>query len=158
MAQLVEYNPVAAGSDAEGTLARVTAADHLVLPGGLQAVDGDREVNPSCCCGLEDWRDWIEFVRSGQSPWLGHDPAPWLESAGGVVRAWSDGGMNGPASDAFAVEFEREQFVAAVDRVGRDLSEFLSRVGEWSRTVGVADPAALCGKLDACFNINGAHG
>jgi hypothetical protein len=93
IAQLVGYNQVEAEPTVEGLLATAIVAESLVLPGGVQASAGEHEINPSCCCGLEEWRAWLECLESGGSPWMGHDPAPRIEWAGEVVRVWSDGGL-----------------------------------------------------------------
>jgi hypothetical protein len=50
-----------------------------VLPGGIAVVSDEHAVMPSCCCGLEHWPEWRQFLTTGQSPWTGHDPAPLLE-------------------------------------------------------------------------------
>lgn len=66
----------------------------MFVPGGLLARDTETGVSipPSCCCGLEDWREWVSVPRGGQ-PWLGHSPTPWIEHLDGAVRIWPDGGM-----------------------------------------------------------------
>jgi|GEM_PF-3827614 len=83
---------------------------------------------------------------------MGHDPTPWIEWAEEIVRVWSDGDFD-PAPDAFAIEFERDRFVAELGRVERELRAFLLRVGAWAEAVGFPDPPALCRRLDACFGI-----
>ncbi len=94
-AQLAKYNQIELTGDKQVALDQILAAESLVLPGGIQVVCKDRDttISPSCCCGLETWRQWIDFLQTGESPWLGHDPSPWVEGLGDVVRIWSDGGM-----------------------------------------------------------------
>ncbi len=152
IAQLVSYNRVEAESTLAGLVAGVVAAESLVLPGGVQASAGEYEIGPSCCCGLEQWRDWLECLESGDSPWMGHDPSPWVEWADGIVRVWADRGLD-PA--AVAIDFERGRFVAELGRVGRELRAFLPLVEEWARSGGFPDPPALSRKLDAYFGITG---
>lgn len=55
---------------------RMIDADCLIAPGGLRIRDTSRgiAVNPGCCFGLENWRDWLD-VADGGTPWLGHDPS-----------------------------------------------------------------------------------
>jgi len=154
IAQLVKYNLGEPESTAVGLLARVVAAQSLRLPGGVQACAGEREINPSCCCGLEGWRAWSECLESGPSPWMGHDPAPHIEWAGELVRVWSDGGQSAVA-DAVAVGFGRGRFVAELSRVERDLRAFLPRLAEWASAHDFPDSSALCRKFDACFGITG---
>lgn len=115
LAQLVMYNRIKAKPTVAELLAAVIADEGLLLPGGVQASAGELEINPSCCCGLEDWRSWLLCLSTGDSPL-----APWIESAGEVVRVWSDGGLLDQAPDAFAIAFERARFVAELERVERD--------------------------------------
>jgi hypothetical protein len=154
MAQLVSYNQIEGEPTVDGLLSAVAAAESLVLPGGILASCGDSEIGPGCCCGLEEWREWVKCLESGQSPWMGHDPDPWVELAGEVILVWSGGGIT-PVANPFAVEFERGRFAAELDRVERDLRAFLPLVAEWARDGRFRDPQALCAKLDDCFNITG---
>ena len=151
MAQLV-------GEESEPTIAGLVAAEiereALSLRGGIQVSGRGQEINPSCCCGLEEWREWLACLTSGKSPWMGHDPTPWIEWAGDIVRVWSDGGYDlAPALDAFAIELRRERLVAELGRVEQELQAFLLRVGVWAETVGFQDPPALCRLLDRNFGI-----
>lgn len=50
------------------TMEQVVRESFHILPGGLQAVDGDVVIEPSCCCGLEEWRDWLDLLEGGPSP------------------------------------------------------------------------------------------
>jgi uncharacterized protein (TIGR02996 family) len=152
MAQLVSYNQMEAEPTVEALLSGAIAAESLLLPGGVQASDGERQINPGCCCGLEGWREWLDCLRTGQSPWMGHDPTPRIEWADEVVRVWSDGGL-GPATDSFAIELDRSQLAFELGEVERELREFLQHVATWARAVGFSQPSALCRKMDACFRI-----
>jgi len=154
MAQLVKYNQVEAEPTVGGLLSGAIAAEGLILSGGIEVSAGEREIRPGCCCGLEGWREWLACMKSGESPWLGHDPDPWIEWADAVVRVWSDGAITS-SRERFAVEFERERFVAELGRVEEELRAFLPRVAEWAREVAFPDPMALCRKLDECFKITG---
>jgi hypothetical protein len=153
-ARLIDYNHIE-GHDIGALQAGIIAAESLILPGGLQTSLGDQEINPSCCCGLECWREW-ERVLEGGSPWLGHDPAPWVELSGDVVRIWSDGGLD-EAPDAFSIALERPHFQAELDRAAQELRAFLERAAAWARTAGFSDANALCRKLDTCFAISAPH-
>ncbi|MFF3879193.1 hypothetical protein [Streptomyces sp. NPDC001978] len=50
--------------------------DNLFAAGGLQVTDKSTGVTflPGCCDGLEDWRDWHQFVDAGSLLGFGHDP------------------------------------------------------------------------------------
>ncbi|QJX00278.1 hypothetical protein [Frigoriglobus tundricola] len=150
MAHLVSYNSIEAEPTARGLLSGAVAAEGLILPGGIQVSEGKRAISPRCCCGLEGWREWLAGMESTESPWMGHDPMPWIEWDGDTVRVWSD---SGPNTGAFAIEFERGRFAAELVRVEAELRAFLRRVAAWAQEVGFPDPTAVCRKLDACFHI-----
>jgi hypothetical protein len=152
MAQLVAYNRLDAGPAVAVLAERVLMAESLLLPGGLQAIHGDREIDPGCCCGLEGWREWLECLETGASPWLGHDPAPWVEWVDETACVWSDGGLERVTGE-FAIEFERRHLAEDLARVGRDLAGFLTRVESWAERVGWPGTPALCRKLDEAFRI-----
>jgi hypothetical protein len=151
-AQLVDYNHIE-GRDTEALQAGIIEAESLLLPGGLQASYGKQEIDPGCCCGLEAWREW-EGALKGSSPWLGHDPSPWVELSGNVVRVWSDGGLN-EARDAFSIAFEPRHFEAEFERAGKELRAFLTLAAAWAQSAGFSDVDAVCRKLDRCFAISG---
>jgi hypothetical protein len=154
MARLAQYNEVVTASTIADVLFGIIAAESLVLLGGLQVSCGQLAINPSCCCGLEDWREWQEYLVSGESPWMGHDPTPRLELVGNIVKAWSDSESDA-AKNAFAIEFEQEAFVAELERVQRELQGFLLRVRVWAEAVGFSDPIALCRRIDSFIGISG---
>ena len=154
-AQLVDYNRIE-GPDIGTLAAGIVAAERLVLPGGLQASWRDQEINPSCCCGLENWREWDRFLSGGAQPWLGHDPAPWVEADGNLIRVWSDGGL-AAAPDAFAIAFERRHIEAEIARAGQELRTFLEGATEWARSSGFSQVEAVRRKLDACFHLSNAR-
>jgi hypothetical protein len=149
MAQVVRYSQIEAEPTAEALLSAVVTDETLILPGGVRASERERVINPGCCCGLEMWREWIEFPESGRGPWTGHDPEPWLELTGGIIRVWSDSGRDG-----FFVDFELGRFRAELARVESDLRAFLGLVSAWAAGVGFRERAALCRKLDECFGIS----
>jgi hypothetical protein len=149
-AQLVEYNDISNKGSANNVLHRVIQAPSLVLPGGIQTRTANNKViTPSCCCGLEGWREWLIFMKKGTSPWLGHDPNPWVEKVGGLVRVWSDEGHG-----AFHIDFEISKFETELSKVQQDLNAFLARSEEWAGRVGCSEPSKLSGKFDEYFNIS----
>jgi len=154
MAQFVGCNDAESEPTVAGLLTAEIEREAVSLSSGIQVSGSGREINPSCCSGLEEWREWFECLTSGRSPWMGHDPTPWIERAGNIVRVWSDGGYNlTPKADAFAIEFERDRFVAELKRVEQELRAFLLRVGAWAEAVGFQDGPALCRLLDVHMRI-----
>lgn len=48
--------------------------DSLAMSGGLLFQEDDKIITPSCCCGLEQWKEIVNDIKAKQKPWLGHDP------------------------------------------------------------------------------------
>jgi hypothetical protein len=152
-AQLVQYNKVDLSGESYTVLKQILETESLVLPGGIQAVWADKVISPSCCCGLETWRDWQEFLKTGETPWLGHDPSPWLEIRGDLIRIWSDGGLGESIKNAVYIEIERSAFRAGIQSAEKDLQAFLFCIGSWALEVGFEQSDELFQKFDQCFHI-----
>lgn len=151
-AQLAKYNQIELAIDKQGVLEQILKAENLVLPGGIRLVSEEKVISPSCCCGLETWREWINFLKTGESPWLGHDPSPWIESQGDIVRVWSDGGIE-PTTDAFHIDISRSRFQRALTLVERELQAFLFCIEGWAQEIGFVEPSKLSQKFNQCFLI-----
>jgi hypothetical protein len=133
VARLGRYGPSAELPQIVGDLVR-----HFphIAPGGLAAVDGTVSVVPSCCCGLEKWREWHNLLRDGTSPWLGHDPSPWVETVGDAFVVWPDGGLGpGGSGPRPPIRFTRQQLSHALASVERDLRAFAARLQAWASVV-----------------------
>jgi hypothetical protein len=150
LVQLVQYNQVDFSGEISTILTRLIAADGLILPGGIQVLLSDgRDITSGCCCGLETWREWLIFLTTGDTPWLGHDPSPWLERQGELVRIWSnESGMN-----TFFVDVPQGVFQESLRLVEQDLQAFLWCVDSWAQDLGFDRAAELVHKIDRCFNI-----
>jgi hypothetical protein len=148
VAQLCSYN--SSGNDNRSlSLAELLISPDVVLPGGLAAVDDSRIIQPACCSGLEEWREWYLFLETGQQPWLGHDPSPWIQTMGTKYLVWSDGGLGEPQpTAAFSIEFERSELAAAIASAEADLLGFLEPLRNWAEIV---DPN-LGADLVRCFS------
>ena len=158
IAQLAKYNQIELTGDRLTVLNQIIAAESLVLPGGIQVTSETQStISPSCCCGLETWRDWVDFLKTGASPWLGHDPSPWIENLGDAIRIWSDGGMQA-ASKAFHIDVLRDRFAKSLILVEQDLQAFLFCVDSWAKEMGFAQSSKLCQKFDKCFNLKQDYG
>lgn len=48
--------------------------DNVAMSGGLLFQEDDKIITPSCCCGLEQWKEIVNDIKSKRKPWLGHDP------------------------------------------------------------------------------------
>ncbi|MFB7664190.1 hypothetical protein ACFC1R_09625 [Kitasatospora sp. NPDC056138] len=121
----------------------------FLAPGGLRVRDTEAGtvLNPGCCCGLEDWRAWLEVADGGEM-WLGHDPTPWAEQAGETLRLHPDGEHPGPA-----VELTRADLRRLLADVQRDLADFLLLVADWAGQYAPRSAEALVGAFDSSLQI-----
>ena len=152
-AQLVQCNYLDFSGDSQIVLNQVVEDESLILLGGLQAIYGDKLIHPGCCCGLETWRDWQDFLTTDKSPWLGHDPYPWLESHGDFVRIWSDGGADRIILNSFHIDVYKSALRGALKVVEQDLQDFLLHIDSWAKNIGFEQSCELIDKFDRCFNI-----
>lgn len=115
------------------TLAALTARGAMIAPGGIKATLGDITILPSCCCGLEDWRSWEGLEPGSESPWLGHDPTPWIDCQQSEVRIWQDSEAEGrtPISASYAQLHEQvAQMEAALTGFSVAMAHRLDQLGE----------------------------
>lgn len=130
---LVAYQLAACNARGNGvvlTPAELLALDdRLVLPGGLLLRSGEREIVPSCCCGLENWPEW-RHVADGHSPWMGHDPAPGVERVGNRWRVWPDFDTNLGVGSGEPIDVDLDTLAAELDRVTAALHAFTARLAE----------------------------
>lgn len=141
-------------ADAGELIRRLLRADRVFAPGGLRVHDTRTDVTvvPGCCCGLEDWREWL-VVAGGASPWLGHGPSPWIEHADAVVRLWPDGGEEQEAPSAHPVEMAAGDLPGILLTVREELNGFLSLTEQWAAVHVPTLAADLVAGLDEALAI-----
>ncbi len=149
--QLIVCNRLDRGGNVSEVLnGIINSQQRLILPGGLQVSDGEIAIAPSCCCGLETWREWLDFRFTGGSPWLGHDPTPWVEKVNDdVIRVWADEDRH-----SLRIDFTRRLYKIGLAQVRQDLDDFLIIITDWAAGLGLAEPERLAAKFDRCFSIS----
>lgn len=137
LAMLADYNARAGEddypADAEALVRGLLTAEKLLAPGGLRLHDTATGVTvlPGCCCGLEDWREWLD-VSSGAALWLGHDPSPRFARTPTAVRLWPDGRDTAGPPPGPPVEIPLTDLPAILRTTQEDLRGFLTRAREWA--------------------------
>jgi len=123
-----------------------------ILSGGLMARKGDFLIEPSCCCGLEGWREWYSLLDGTGSPWLGHDPSPWVEAKDGklVLHTNED-------EQAETLTVPADELAAALDQARADLEAFAAVLRAWISREGVPDGTKMCDRLELWFSIGEAN-
>ncbi|WP_326763211.1 hypothetical protein OHB35_53105 [Streptomyces phaeochromogenes] len=137
--RIASCNDVASGGDRpprtadalDSFLHGLLTFDNLFAAGGLQITDNSTGVTflPGCCDGLEDWRDWHQFVDGGSLLGFGHDPvSPVAERFGNTVRLT----VNADESDSPAVELSITELRNLLAGAERDLADFLALAANWA--------------------------
>src|SRR5689334_21443076 len=153
LTELITYNRIETEGDAPQFFQRIINSDCLIIPGGIRAIDDKGKlVNPSCCCGLEIWREWLEYLEGGASPWLGHSPSPEIEQIQNGYRVWS-ASEEEDKNLRYHIYFSEEEFVQNLQQVCSDLKIFLSRLREWANNLSPENAEAVVNKIDVCFEI-----
>ena len=139
LADIAEYN----GDDG---LRGLIGQECLIMAGGLLVRDTTTGVviEPGCCCGLEDWRDWQDLLDGG-AVWLGHSPDPKLDVVDGIARMWPDEDH----TDGPACELPLAELPGHLARVRGELMGFLELVRRWA-----PDGDELAAALDEHFRIS----
>ncbi|MFC4310524.1 hypothetical protein ACFPN2_15645 [Steroidobacter flavus] len=122
-----------------------------ILPGGLAAVGADHTVLPSCCCGLETWKEWLNVLYGGGPPWTGHDPAPLVEVLEGKVYVWSDGAWGAKPESESPLVFTSDQFDRAVRKAANDIAGFVLPLRSWLQMHAGSSADAIVQKFTNTF-------
>ncbi len=104
---------------------------NLSAAGGLRFTDNSTGVAflPGCCDGLEDWRDWQQFINDGSLLGFGHDPvSPVAERFGDTVRLT----VNAEHSDSPVMELSVAELRSLLADAERDLADFLALAADWA--------------------------
>jgi hypothetical protein len=126
----------------------IRESDELGAYGGFQFTQQETVISPSCCSGLEYCHEWLTFLHTGASPWMGHEPFGWAEKVGNEVIIWSDGSSTSPRQKLGpSIAAPISEFELALASAGRLLQDFLNSVPDWLSAVGRADAADIVPKI-----------
>ncbi|MEU1171029.1 hypothetical protein [Streptomyces microflavus] len=138
LAMLADYNSRSGDddrplTDAGQAIRHLLETDKVIAPGGLRVHDTRTNVTvrPGCCCGLEDWREWLD-IADGEPLWLGHDPSPRLEHADEAVQLWPDGADAQETPLGQPIEIMVADLPAILHTVQEELQGFLSLTKQWA--------------------------
>jgi hypothetical protein len=140
---------------ARDVLASLAGADALRLPGGIRVRDDHGNVvEPGCCCGVEEWPDWLDVGDGETSPWMGHDPWGWVEHQADVLRVCSgpareDGDGFGPPDAVVVVP--RAELPRLLEGVRADLRAFAERLRAWAMEIDPDLAPLLAVRFEAAF-------
>ncbi len=111
------------------TLNEFVANEGFVLEGGLLFKENDEtKIIPGCCCGLEDWKEWLDVPSGKCGIWTGHDPESLIEINDGNIKIWQD---RKNKNENQSIEFTVEEMFEKLKQVEKDLQNFLFRLKQW---------------------------
>jgi len=118
---------------ASDTLETFVSDENFVLAGGLLFRENNEiKVVPNCCCGLEDWHQWLDVPNGICSIWTGHSPESLIEINDGKIKIWQDSERK---EEKDSIEFTLDEMIEHLNRVEKDLKDFLFRLGEWTKNI-----------------------
>ena len=140
---------------ARDLLRAVVETVDLRLAGGVRVRDGvGNVVEPGCCCGVEEGREWLGVADGETSPWMGHDPWGWVEHEADAVRVCSapeDDSVLGHGTATAAVLIPRAELPRLLDGVRADLEGFAGRLREWAMAIDPDLAAPLAERFEGAF-------
>jgi hypothetical protein len=114
---------------AQETLKEFILNEGFVLEGGLLFKENDAiKVVPSCCCGLENWNEWLDVPSGKCGIWTGHNPESLIEINHGNIKIWQD---RQTKDEKHSIDFTVEEMVEKLNQVKKDLQNFLFRLKQW---------------------------
>ena len=143
---------VSTPAEAAAFLNSLSEQANRMIAGGLMARKGEFIIEPSCCCGLEGWREWYSLSDGIGSPWLGHDPSPWVEAKDGQFVLHTD-----EDEQAESLTVPAGELAAALDQARADLDAFAAVLRAWISRECVPDGAKMCDRLELWFSIGEAN-
>ena len=102
----------------------------IILGGGLLFSDGTQNIPPSCCCGLEDWREQVDGCLNNRSPWLGHQPSPSIQFTEEKIYVWPNDytgeyDKNVHVEKMTPIEYEPNTFRQMILNIEKDIVSFV---------------------------------
>lgn len=99
----------------------------VIAPGGIHFVGENRtEIYPSCCCGLEDWREIKSELMIGHSPWMGHDPyVNYREQNEACIISTGSEPNENPFKTYERITYSKKEFLMLLSRLDRDFISFV---------------------------------
>ncbi|MEU8007905.1 hypothetical protein AB0B66_42680 [Catellatospora sp. NPDC049111] len=153
LALLADRYGVLTGPDPAWIMEALLAEELIIISGGVLIHDpkSGMTIAPSCCCGLEDWREWQQ-APAGVAPWMGHSPDPEMEFHETHLRVWQNGDARLPGTH---VDVPRSALPALLAGVRQDLIGFLDALRAWARRHGCADHVdAFIAKVDGDLAVS----
>ncbi|AKG36178.1 hypothetical protein [Paenibacillus durus] len=125
LVHLFGYNSINIDQSMDDTFNELLVKDSVAILGGIAFFESENKlIMPSCCCGLEQFRDIYNSVTKKESPWLGHDPFPVITYIGDLARVWSD---DPESIESYYIDFKYKELLDNLEESKRDLECFIDK-------------------------------
>lgn len=125
-------------TDAADALAVHLNLDEDYAPGGLRVTAGGTVIDPGCCLGLDEWRDWLRLL-DGVGIGLGHSPDSGVDHRGSVLRLWEGDDLQppgqNPGADDRYIDIPADALPSLLSAVQQDLAGFLAALRPWAQAI-----------------------
>ncbi|MEK4434601.1 hypothetical protein [Paenibacillus sp. FSL K6-2862] len=112
----------------EDTFNELFANESVAILGGVAFYESEEKyIMPSCCCGLEQFKEIYNSILNRESPWLGHDPLPEITYKDNMAFVWSDDPDSNDRSDVFHIDFKFEEILSCLEQSQYDLKDFIDK-------------------------------
>lgn len=122
--EILGYNDINIEQDINSVIKELMCEDEIAIAGGILFIGEDKEIFPSCCCGLESWNEILVAAIDKTSPWLGHDPNPCFEHTKNNIRIWSDDFNKRHSNEIYFIECDRDIMIEKLKLIENDLIKF----------------------------------
>ena len=101
--------------------------NEIAISGGIAFFEDENNyILPSCCCGLEDWKEVEMSINNKNSPWLGHDPTPGITYDKDHLIVWSDDPKETNHS-ILNIKYLYDEIFKCLKKTEIDLREFIQK-------------------------------
>lgn len=115
------------------TLKKFVSNEGFVLEGGLLFKENDEiKAAPGCCCGLEDWLEWLSVPIGQCDIWTGHDPSSYIQINDRKIKIWHD---EKNKVENQSIEFTIDEMFKRLINIEKDLKDFLFRLSQWTKFI-----------------------
>ncbi|RAV05528.1 hypothetical protein [Paenibacillus sp. YN15] len=122
---LFGFGRIAPGKSFTESFEELLSKDEVAISGGIAFFkDETTLIGPSCCCGLEQWREVEASILNKKSPWLGHDPFPSITYEDDRILVWPDDPSK-VKDETFSIPFTYEEMLDGLGCVQQDLIDFI---------------------------------
>lgn len=149
VALLLRYNRLMESRNLDTSLHEIINAKSLVIPGGIGVYKEEKiSLFPGCCCGLESWRQWEQFLSTDDDPWCGHDPEMFFKKTESNIQI--DQTIN---KSKCTVKISITHYQKQLREVETSLSNFCYLLEAWGYDLGFNEISRVVSQFAKSFDV-----